>query len=738
MTQVEEMQENVSDRSTADIDQDLRDHFDGAYFIQDLEALSNASAAGACLHPLLVALDWTGEARHLHEALPHFDTVDDINGLRAVLARLNYVTRAQKLKLDALRPDMLPCLFLPADEIDGKIYVVLCIEDNGCLVIFDGMEKMFRQIDADSTKGTAFRIRRDDGQQSQSEALKFGWIQSLLLKFKRTFVLLFGLTFVINILALTVPIYIMNVYDKAIGAKSLMTLGFLLSGILIALASEYVLRGLRSRAIAYLGTRVESLLTIGAFQQILYLPISMTEAAPIGAQVTRLKQFESVRGVFTGQLFGALLDMPFLIVFLSATFLLGGLLGWIPTALIVLYVVMGCVTIPLTNHFVARAGEARSQSRNFLIELTTKYRGVRDNSAEDIWTERYGHITSKLLQSQFSAQQTGIITQTLSQAFVLISGAATVGLGTLFVLQGTLTIGALIAVMALVWRILSPLQSAFLSLNRLSQVTQSFKQINSLMRLKPERHPGQLPSFYREFKGEFLVQGVSFRHNPRSEPALRGVNLRVEPGEIIAITGPSGAGKTTLLNVLARVYQTQSGAVILDNLDLRQIDPAELRHAIGYVPQRPAFFYGTIEQNIKFAHPTASREDIIRALRDSGALAAVERLENGIETRLHKQNFQEFSIGFLQQLMLARAYVKNASIYFLDEAGSNLDDKGEELFMHKLSKLRGRSTVFMVTHRPSHMRVADRVIVLVQGAVAAEGPPDKIVDAILTANRKTA
>ncbi|GBF26293.1 leukotoxin export ATP-binding protein LtxB [bacterium MnTg02] len=725
------MQSDFLRQSTADAVQDLHGLLEHSY-------LADGSAAGACLRPLLVALEWAGEARHLQEALPHFDTINDINGLRSVLARLNYGTRVQSVALNALRPDMLPCLYEPATGPQGAVYVILWVEDNGRLVVFDGSTKSFRQIDADSNKGTAYRIGRIDSQHAQSEASKIGWIQSLILKFKRTFALLFGLTFLINLLALTVPVYIMNVYDKAIGAKSLMTLGYLLAGILIALSAEYILRKVRSRAIAYLGTRIESLLTIGAFQQILHLPISMTEAAPIGAQVTRLKQFESVRGVFTGQLFGALLDMPFLVVFLAAIFMLGGLLGWIPTALIALYVVMGCITIPLTNHFVARAGEARSQSRNFLIELTTKYRGVRDNGAEDIWTERYGDIASNLLQSQFAAQQTGIITQTLSQAFVLVAGAATVGMGTLFVMKGDLSIGALIAVMALVWRILSPLQSAFLSLNRLSQVTQSFKQINSLMRLKPERQPGQLPSFLREFKGQFLVQGVSFRHSARAEPALRGINLRVEPGEIVAITGPSSAGKTTLLKILARVYHPQAGAVTLDDLDLRQIDPAELRHAIGYVPQRASFFYGTIEQNIKIAHPTASREDIIRALRDSGALGAVERMENGIETRLHRQNFQEFSIGFLQQLMLTRAYVKNASIYFFDEAASNLDEKGEELFMHKISKLRGRSTVFMVTHRPSHMRLADRVVVLAQGAVAAEGPPDKIVDALLNANRQSA
>ena len=258
------MQSDFLRQSTADAVQDLHGLLEHSYF-------ADGSAAGACLRPLLVALEWAGEARHLQEALPHFDAINDINGLRSVLARLNYVTRVQSVPLNALRPDMLPCLYEPAAGPQGAVYVILWVEDNGRLVVFDGSTKSFRQIDADSNKGTAYRIGRIDSQHAQSEASKIGWIQSLILKFKRTFALLFGLTFLINLLALTVPVYIMNVYDKAIGAKSLMTLGFLLAGILIALSAEYILRKVRSRAIAYLGTRIESLLTIGAFQQILHL-----------------------------------------------------------------------------------------------------------------------------------------------------------------------------------------------------------------------------------------------------------------------------------------------------------------------------------------------------------------------------------------------------------------------------------------------------------------------------------
>ena len=303
----------------------------------------------------------------------------------------------------------------------------------------------------------------------------------------------------------------------------------------------------------------------------------------------------------------------------------------------------------------------------------------------------------------------------------------------MLVIEGEMTIGALIAVMALVWRVLSPIQAIFLNMNRLEQVKQSFKQVNALMRMKLEREPGKLPSIYRKFEGAVSFSRVGFRYTPRSEPALMGLTLEIKPGEIVAITGNSGAGKTTMLKLLTGLYLPQAGSVHIDGLDLRQLNMGELRHAIGYVPQKATFFHGTVKQNLRLAHPGASDDDLARACEEAGLFDYADALPDGLDTRLNNQFQKQMPDGLKQRLILARAYVKNAPIYLLDEPGNNLDQQGDQRLIRQLTQMRHRATIIMVTHRPSHMRLADRVIFLQDGSVVHDGKPDQVLPLILDA-----
>jgi ABC-type multidrug transport system fused ATPase/permease subunit len=301
------------------------------------------------------------------------------------------------------------------------------------------------------------------------------------------------------------------------------------------------------------------------------------------------------------------------------------------------------------------------------------------------------------------------------------------------VLAGDLTVGALIAIMALIWRVLSPLQSAFMSLNRLSQTVQSIRQINRMMQIPIERTPGRLPTIFREIKGRIDVAQVSYRYGPRGEPVLRNASLSVQPGEIVAVTGGSGAGKSTLLKIIAGLYKPQGGVVFVDGLDLRQINLGELRAQIGFAPQFHHFFYGTLLQNIQLAHPTATRADVIRLLGEFGADEWLANLPDGLDTRLNGDALAGLGESFRQQLSLARAFIKDAPIHLLDEPGRNLTHAADLALIDYLRGLRGRSTVVMVTHRPSHMRLADRLVVMRQGQVVADGNPEEILDAMAAA-----
>jgi len=717
----------------SDTARDLQRRLEDIYARRRLGEFDDSSEVAACLKPLLSALDWSGEPRHLQEALPHFEQVRDIDGLRALLVRLNYRTERRAIALDQVSAGMLPCLFQPDD---GAVKVLIAMEEDGSLLAFDGSSRSFLLLPADRTKGRVYLIRPIDRKSAARSHRQTGWVQHLIGNLRGLMVRLFLLTFCINVLALAVPVYVMMVYDKAIPAKSLSTLLYLLCGVAILMATDFCLRMVRTRTIAFLGARFESLLSIGAFEKLLNMPAGLTESAPISAQITRLKQFEGTRELFTGALGNAIFDLPFAAVFLAAIFVIGGPLGFIPAALLVTFVAMTAITIPLTRNQVRRAGEAKTRQRNFLMEVTQKHEAIRNHAAEDTWIERFQSISSDYLLRQFKAYQLNALLQVISQTLVMVAGVATIGFGALEVLWGNLSVGALVAVVALVWRLLSPLQAVFLGLNRVGRTLDTFQQINNMMQLDTERQLGQIPTFYRSFKGDIEFLGVGFRYGPLGEPALRGVTLRIPARQIVAITGESGAGKSTLLKLAANLYQPQVGVVRIDGLDIRQIDAGELRHAIGYAPQRPEFFYGTIAQNFKLADPCLSTEAIEAALRDAGAAGNVAKLPYGLDNRLSMTNRRDLTGAFLQQLVLARAFAKRSPILLLDDPGGRLDVAGDAALIAKLNALHGKATVLLVTHRPSHMRAADRVIVLRDGVVAGDGPPEQIVPRLLESANK--
>ena len=487
------------------------------------------------------------------------------------------------------------------------------------------------------------------------------------------------------------------------------------------------MRILRSRVLAYVGARIDVILGAAALQQILHLPIVMTERATIGAQVSRLRQFEAVREFFTGPLAGVFLELPFLVIFIAVIAVIAGPLAWIPVILTAVFLMAAVAIVPSMRAAVAESGEARARRQSFAIEMISNMRAIKQCALERTWSGRYREVAAKAALANYRTSRISVFVQTLSQTLMFAAGIATATLGTLQVLDGAMTVGALIATMALVWRVLSPLQVGFLSLTRLEQVKLGLKQMNQLMRLKLEREPGRIGSGLRSFRGEVAFRRASLRYTAESEPALFGINFTVKPGEMVAVAGANGVGKSSVLKLIAGLYQPQAGAVMIDGIDLRQLDVGELRTSIGYVPQNCHLFHGTIAQNLRLANPTASDAELAQAALDAGMLEDILSLPEGFETRLTDQLQRQLPRGLKQKIILARAYVTQAAIYLLDEPAYHLDTAGDAALMRKLQQLQGRATVFIVTQRPSHMRLADRLIVLDSGMVALAGHPEAVL-----------
>src|SRR3984893_13945883 len=506
--------------------------------------------AGACLAPTLALFGWAGEGRRIREALPHFDSINDIEDLRSVLVRLNYGTRRDPAKLSEIRSDFMPCLF-SRDGTDA----ILVVERNpdGTLLVFDGSSATWKFIRPSDQRGWSFPIWDQSVKEEPIEQAK-SWLFSAIVQFKPVIAATIALSFLGNMAALAVPIFVICVYDFGIGTKSNQTVVMLAVGAGIVIATNLALRSIRARAMAYFGARIDALIGMRAFEVILNMPISMIETAPIGTQISRLKQFESMRDSFTGTLASSIIDIPFIFIFLIAVAWSGGHLVWVPLSLIVVYAALSAITIPMTRSYVSAIGAAKQRLHLLLHEIVGKRRAIRALGAEHIWIARHRDLVDTIARLGHRSQRFNNFVQNLGEILVSTAGIVTLGLGALRVTNGSMTAGALIGAMALVWRVLSPLQSTYLSLPRLEQALQTFKQIDRLMKMRGERNVHAPRSFFRQFKGKITLQRLAFRYPQRPEAVLRSIQLEIRPGEMIAVTGASGVGKTTLLRLRAGRY----------------------------------------------------------------------------------------------------------------------------------------------------------------------------------------
>jgi ATP-binding cassette subfamily C protein/ATP-binding cassette subfamily C protein LapB len=266
------------------------------------------------------------------------------------------------------------------------------------------------------------------------------------------------------------------------------------------------------------------------------------------------------------------------------------------------------------------------------------------------------------------------------------------------------------------------MQTFFVMLSRWEQTQASIRQVDGLMALETERPSPLEARMAPPEQGGVVFHRVTLRYLPQSEPVLAGASFAIHPGQVVAITGAEGAGKSSLLRVIAGLYRPQAGVVRIDGHDVRSFNPAVLRRSIGWVPQSPGLLYGTVAQNLRLARPSATDADLRAAAAEAGVLEAIEGLPQGFDTRVGDNQSGRLPRSILLRLALAGALLRDAPILLFDEPVAGLDDACAKAFTDVIASRRGRCTIFMATHRPSHIRLADRVLRIRDGLVDEVGP----------------
>jgi ATP-binding cassette subfamily C protein/ATP-binding cassette subfamily C protein LapB len=683
-------------------------------------------ATAQCLTPFLKALGYRGTEQNILEATPHFQTGMDIADLRTALVNLGYRTEARVTRPRDIDPRLMPCLH-EADE-PGKVVVLLGAAPGVIFAVVDGHQRPLREDEAGSV-GTAYFAVPLEAREVAGD--RRAWSARLLRRFKPFAAQLLLISALSNMLSIAVPLFVMIVYDRVIALQALDVLPMLLVGIAVAIGADLYLRTLRSRLLGTLAARIDYLIGTATFAKLLRLPLSYTDGPPIAAQIARLREFQAVRDLFAGPAAGAIVDFPFTIIALTAVALIAGWLVLVPLTACAVFATIGYLGARWLQTYEQAQSASATQLFNHVTETTLHHESIKREGAEVVWAHRFRLMSADAATRASELQDRAAAVEALSQFLNSAAAMAVLAFGALMVIDGGLSVGALIATMALTWRILSPAQQLFQTLARVGRLRASIQSMNQMLRLTDE-YDASIPNLARAPRhGRIALSRVGLRYGKDADPALMNVSLNVPAGKMIALTGPNGSGKSSILSVIQGLYQPQSGIVRVDGVDIRQLPPKLLRRSIACAPQKIDLFYGTIAQNLRLADPLAAEEALRAAADDAGILKAIELLPDGFNARLGDAATQSLPPGFLRQLTIARALVRKAPILLLDEPEAMLDGNGADAIQQLLQRLRGMRTVLLVTHRPSYIRLADFAVFMRGGAIEFGGKPDGAIAKLL-------
>ena len=565
----------------------------------------------------------------------------------------------------------------------------------------------------------------------------FSWFRALLERFRGVFWQVFTLSVAINMLALAVPLFVMFVYDKVISANSPDTLYPLLMGVGLALVIELILRTIRAGTLSWFGARLDYIVGVNVFERLMMMPAIFTERASVSSQINRLKAFEAVRDFFTGSLFLSVIELPFTIVLLVAIVLIAGPVVFVPIVMAVLYIILLLSMRHSIRTQMKLSGKASSDRQQMIIETFDKMDGLRMGGLTSVWFQQFRDYSGKNSLASFRASYLSSFVDTLAHAIYILAGMSVLVWGIERIWAGHMTTGALIATMILSWRVISPIQTFCVSLPRYEQLENAVAQINRLMEIETEVKESQVKARLNNVKGQITFSKVGLRYTKDTDPVFAGLSFDAKPGQLISITGNNGSGKSTILKLLNGLYKPQAGSIRVDGIDIRQLEPHNLRRNIAYVPQKPTLFTGTIAENLRFVNPLASDEELKEAFRKTGGLEYIEKLSNGLDTMVgsgasaETEKNEKIPAIFYYHIGLARAYIKDVPIMIFDELPyAFLNAKSGELFKTMLKDWKGRRTVFIVTHREDYISLADQAVLLRKGQMPLVGRPDQVSEAI--------
>src|SRR5919199_1335690 len=571
-----------------------------------------------------------------------------------------------------------------------------------------------------------------DGQLWQVELIQkhdkfsLAWFLPAVWHYRRLLGEVLFASFTLQLLGLATPILTQVIIDKVMVQGSLPTLDVMAIALLSVASFEGILGILRLFIFTHTARRLDLSLSAQVFRHLMRLPLAYFEARRVGDTVARVQELENIRQFLTGTALTVILDSIFAVVYLALMFYYNALLTWVALAVIPLFAILTLVATPILRNWLNETFNRSADSQSFLVETITGIHAVKAHGAERTARDRWEGLFARFIRTGFKASTTSNISSNIGDFLTNFSNLLILYFGAKLVIDHKLTIGQLVAFQMLSGRVTGPLLRLVQLWQNLQQVLLSVDRIGDILNVAPEAEPGAglvLPSL----GGQVTFDQVFFRYRPNQEPILRGISFTVEPGMFVGIVGRSGSGKSTLSKLLQRLYQPESGRILIDGFDLKSADLASLRQQIGVVLQEDFLFNGSILENITLGNPDITAEQVVQAARLAVAHDFISEMPQGYETNVGERG-TALSGGQRQRIALARLFLSQAPILILDEATSALDSETEQQVLQNLKSISDSRTVFMIAHRFEPLKRADLILVLEKGVLMEQGTHQELLE----------
>lgn len=685
------------------------------------EARLGASAIARCLPALLVTLDWFGAPRNLVPSLPAQGAGFTVEDLRALLVDIGF------------RSDYLPCG--KRDNLMESLPVgSLAITDQHCMLYLGRLDNQDWWHDGANpvagwqpSSGTEFLMIQRNAGFVPIDAPQPDWFAQLMAKAHRELAGIGLISLVTNLLALSVSLFTMTVYNSVIPSGATGTLATLGLGVIIAIIGGWVLRLGRAALLARMGAWAGASIGNAAFRKTLGLPLEYSSRLGLNNNLNRMRSLEGVRQYLSGAGGVALVDYPFVLVFIVVIAMLGGWIVFVPIIGLLLFLLAARLVQPYVQRKAVHAGRVGNRLLEEYSNGIQRLRSLQGISGNHHWLRRMRDMSSQAAQANRDLALAQALIQSIGQALGMFTVLGTMAAGIALILAQDMTAGGLIATMMLVWHVTTPAQQFFSLSLRMSQIKESRLQLDRLMQSAGEAQHPQMYSPIEPLAPRIAVDHLYYRYTAEQEPALNGISFELQPGHRVVVVGPNGAGKSTLLQCLSGVRMPQSGRVVLDGRDIRQFDPADYRVWVGFHAQTLHNLPLAVRDFLQLSHPSASDERIAACFtRVAGEiwwrLLGCTSEEEALSLQLDPWREDPDALRIRYVVGMVEAVLDDPPLLLLDDPLRDGDPMLEGMFKRLLDNLRGVSTVVIATHRADLIESADTIVILDQGKLIHVGP----------------